>query len=166
MDFDDPPEPPEGLDRDYLAASGSMIAPRPFSERARQRAVANLSIFQGYSNTTKSRRPTNQTLDSPLPPIPVEASSSTSSSITTPKSPSTLSVTSLASTTDSTLLANNMAVLELLSLEAKERFGTAISRVSIMDRSTQRFVAGGKDAGLELDRDGEFLRLHNYYLPR
>lgn len=163
MDFDDPPEPPEGLDGDYLAASGSvfpsMIAPRPFSERARQRAVANLSIFQGYSSTAKSRRPTNPplTFESPLPPPPVEPSSSTSSSTTTPKSSSTVSIASFASTSDSTLLANNMAVLESLSLEAKERFGTAVSRVSIMDRGSQRFVAGGKDAGLVLDRDSKFL---------
>lgn len=147
MDFDDPPEPPQGLDLDSLAAkSGQFLAPRPFSEGARQRAVANLSIFKGYSTPAKARRQ----YDAPLPPLPTEVDSAPSSTNTTPR------LVSSPSFSDTTLLANNMAVLELLSAEAKQRFGTEVSRVSIMDRGTQRFIAG-QEGDQELPRDCKFL---------
>lgn len=146
MDFDDPPEPPEGLDGDYLALSGQFIAPRPFSERARQRAVNDLSVFKGYRTTAGDRKPKGRETfptipknDNPLPPLPDKSSDRI----------------------DSTSVTNATDALEALSLEAKERFGTAISRVSIMDGDSQRFVAGGQDVGKALDRDGQFVRLHS-----
>jgi hypothetical protein len=177
-DFNDPPPPPQTLGNSpgEYTSTGQYRAPTPLNEAARQRSIDAIALL----NHSRKRRASGEaphTIHSALSDAESICSSDTQSSVST----AATSVHSEPSVkpTDAGLLPpypkelSSHPVLLKLAQDAKRRFSTNGSTVSLMDGGYQVFLAEEgfgvdelpRECTLEADKIASLLALTDRFSP-